>query len=102
MTVPIDDGFIYVEPIYIKAEQQGASIPQMQAIVFAIDKKIIMVETKSLDKAVADFFAREGRAEPVSGEPGKPQTVKPKDSILQKIEALKKQLQDLEQEVRTL
>ncbi len=99
LAVPIDDGFIYVEPIYIKAEQQGASIPQMQAIVFAIDKKIIMVETKSLDKAVADFFAREGRAEPGPGTPGQPQTIKPKDSILQKIEALKKQLQDLEQEI---
>ena len=102
LTVPIDGGFIYVEPIYIRAEQQGASIPQMQAIVFAIDKKIIMVETKSLDKAVADYFSREGSGAPVPGEPNKPLVLNPKDSILKKIEALKKQLQDIEQEVKSL
>ncbi len=102
LVVPIDGGFIYVEPIYIKAEQQGASIPQMQAIVFAIDKKIIMVEAKSLDRAVAEFFAREGAAGPPPGEAGKPQIVNPKDSILQKIESLKQQLQELENDIRSL
>ncbi|WP_418791559.1 UPF0182 family protein [Phosphitispora sp. TUW77] len=114
LAVPIDDGFIYVEPIYIKAAQQGASIPQMQAIVFAIDKKIIMVETKDLDTAVAKFFAQEG----MQGIPpedavdtGKPEDsggleetrqVTPKESILQQIEQLKKQLESLEQNVKSL
>lgn len=104
LAVPIDGGFIYVEPIYIKAQQQGASIPQMQAIVFAIDKKIIMVETKSLDRVIAEFFAREG----VPGRPtdegptDKPRVVNPKDTILKKIELLKQQLDELENQVKSL
>jgi len=120
LAVPIDDGFIYVEPIYIRAEQQGASIPQMQAIVFAIDKKIVMVETKSLDRAVAEFFAQEGRQglppgnAPETGKPGdsgapeapggsdEPRQVTPKESVLQQIEQLKKQLEALEQDVKSL
>lgn len=104
LAVPIDGGFIYVEPIYIKAAQQGASIPQMQAIVFAIDKKIIMVETKSLDKAMAAFFAQEGLtpATPAPAETGQPKVVNPKDSILQKIQDIKRQLQDLESQVKSL
>jgi len=117
LSVPIDGGFVYVEPIYIKAEQQGASIPQMQAIVFAIDKKIVMVETKSLDRAVAEFFAGEGLAgtRPVApgkpggpdepddtDRPGEPRTVSPKESVLRKIELLKQQLMDLEKEVESL
>jgi uncharacterized membrane protein (UPF0182 family) len=104
LAVPIDDGFIYVEPIYIKAAQQGASIPQMQAIVFAIDKKIIMVETNSLDKAIAEFFAKQGMTS--TGEsaekPQTPKLVTPKDSILKKIQLLKQQLQDLEQSINSL
>lgn len=107
LAVPIDGGFIYVEPIYLKGTQQGASIPQMQAIVFAIDKKVVMVETKSLDKAMAEFFAKEGLAPatpeaPTPTEPGQPKVVNPKDSILQKIEEIKKQLQDLESQVKSL
>lgn len=101
LAVPIDGGFIYVEPIYIKAAQQGASIPQMQAIVFAIDKKIIMVETKSLDKAMAEFFADEGLA-PAPTDTEQPKVVKPKDAIMQKIQSIKQQLQELENQVKSL
>lgn len=106
MVVPIDDGFIYVEPIYIRAEQQGASIPQMQAIVFAVDKKLILVETKSLDKAIAEFFGKKGLPEEPGQkpEPGQeqPQVVQPKESLLEKIEILKQQLLELEEEIRSM
>ncbi|PKM80696.1 MAG: hypothetical protein CVU89_12210 [Firmicutes bacterium HGW-Firmicutes-14] len=116
LAVPINGGFIYVEPIYIRAEQQGASIPQMQAIVFAIDKKIVMVETKNLDVAVAEFFAKEGAPETQHGgpqkpgtgatgqpdEPGGPITITPKESVLQKIEQLKQQLEELQKEVESM
>lgn len=108
LAVPIDGGFMYVEPIYIKAQQQGASIPQMQAIVFAVDKKVVMVETKSLDQAIAAFFAREGAPSEPAKEEEKPQEgvppkiVNPKDNLLKQIELLKKQLQDLEDQVKSL
>jgi uncharacterized membrane protein (UPF0182 family) len=118
MVVPIEGGFIYVEPIYIRAEKQGASIPQMQAIVFAVEKKIIMVETKSLDKAIAEFFGVRGLPEepepgddkePVPGEEtgdtpdiDQPQVIEPKESILKKLEELKKQILELEEEIKAL
>lgn len=111
LVVPIDDGFIYVEPIYIKAERQGASIPQMQAIVFAINQKLVMVETKNLDTAIAAFFGQTSIApeEPVAptepsvpAEPGQPTVVTPKEDILKKLEELKKQLLELEEAVKTL
>lgn len=118
MVVPIEGGFIYVEPIYIRAEKQGASIPQMQAIVFAVDRKIIMVETKSLDKAIAEFFGKRGVPEktettevkePGPGEePGEtpdidqPQVIEPKKEILKKLEELRKQILELEEEIKEL
>ncbi len=113
MTVPIDGGFIYVEPIYIKAAQQGTSIPQMQAIVFAVDKRIIMVETNSLDEAIREFFGRpEDLEEPGEKapdpteveptEPGAPPGVAPKESILKKLEILRQQIIELEEEIKSL
>lgn len=102
LVVPIDNGFIYIEPIYIKAEKQGASIPQMQAIVFAIDKKIVMVETNSLDKAMEVFFAKTGMAEQTprpNKTSGPPKTIDTKEAILKKIDTIKQQLQELESEI---
>jgi len=111
LVVPIDGGFVYVEPIYIRAEKQGASIPQMQAIVFAVEKKIIMVETNSLDEAIAEFFGQKGLPEKPAEEtpdtdsdtdPKEPQIVQPKESILEKLEQLKKQILELEEAVKSL
>lgn len=111
MVVPIDNGFIYVEPIYIKATNEGASIPQMQAIVFAIDKKIVLVETNSLEKTIETFFA--GQTAPTNkpgtpgtsgatGIPGTPGAKTGKAAILQAIEELKRQLQALQEQVNNL
>ncbi|MDS1029783.1 UPF0182 family protein [Bacillota bacterium LX-D] len=104
IAVPIDGGFVYVEPIYIKAARQGTSIPQMQAIVFAIDKKVVLLETKSLDKAVAQFFSQAGLPEQSTqpGETTKPQVVNPKEAILKQIQDLKNKLQELENQVKDL
>ncbi|MDD4752878.1 MAG: UPF0182 family protein, partial [Desulfitobacteriaceae bacterium] len=108
LVVPMDGGFIYVEPIYIRADKQGASIPQMQAIVFAIDKKVVMVETKSLDKAIATFFGQEGLPDPQQeqpeqpGQPEEPQGTDRKEIIIDKIQSLKQQLLELEKEIKSL
>ncbi|HEX3030834.1 MAG TPA: UPF0182 family protein [Bacillota bacterium] len=121
MVVPIDNGFIYVEPIYIKADNEGASIPQMQAIVFAIDKKIILVETNSLDKTIAAFFAGQQSGTSTPGTtggtagtpltpgapgtpvtPGTPGTRPSKADILRSIQELQRQLQTLQEQVNNL
>lgn len=101
LVVPIDNGFVYIEPIYIKADKQGASIPQMQAIVFAIDKKIVMVETNSLDKAMEVFFAKLGATD-TSGPPdvsGPPKAISTKEAVMKQINLIKQQLQELEKEI---
>lgn len=108
MTVPIDNGFIYVEPIYIKAEQQGASIPQMQAIVFSANRQLILSETKSLPEAINQFFARQGAtltpAPGTTGTTGTGTTIPSqiKDTILKQIELLKQQMDALEKAVRSM
>jgi uncharacterized membrane protein (UPF0182 family) len=108
MTVPIDNGFIYVEPIYIKAGQQGAAIPQMQAIVFSANRQLILVETKSLPEAINQFFARQGAiltpAPGTTGTTGAGTTIPSqiKDTILKQIEQLKQQMDALEKAVRSM
>jgi hypothetical protein len=64
-----------------------------------------MVETKSLDQTIAQFFGKQAlpeKPQEESNQPAQPQIVQPKESILQKIEQLKKQLLELEQEVRAM
>lgn len=116
LVVPIDNGFIYVEPIYIKAAKQGASIPQMQAIVFAIDKKIVMVETNSIDTAIQQFFSQSGLSQTGLNQPGQAGITQPggqaqpgvpgapasKDALLKRLETIRQELQQLEQQIRNM
>lgn len=59
LTIPMDGGFLYVEPIYLKAQREGSSIPQMQAIVLATGRDLIMVETNELDEVIRQYFQEE-------------------------------------------
>jgi uncharacterized membrane protein (UPF0182 family) len=115
LAIPIDGGLVYVEPIYIKADRQGTSIPQMQAIVFAIDQKLVLVETKSLDKAIAKFFEGEGlttdqttdktlnnSSNPTVKTPTLPTDKPGREQLLNQIRALKKQIEAIESSVEKL
>lgn len=105
LVVPIDGGFIYVEPIYIEADRQGGSIPQLQAIVFAIDKKITMIETNNLDEAVAKFFSKKvGTSTVVKDVPANinDKTTISKEDIIEQIRKLKQQLEKLENDLKNL
>jgi len=57
MVIPIEKSLLYVEPIYLKAEQ--SQIPELKRVVVAYNKDIVMEQT--LEKALAVIF---GEAEP--------------------------------------
>ena len=106
LAVPIDDGFIYVEPIYIEADREGSSIPQLQAIVIAVDKKVVMVETNDLDEAIAKFFGSQAPVikEAIPNAPVAPiEGVKvqelDKQEIINKLRDLRDQLETLEKDL---
>lgn len=53
IVVPIEDSLIYVEPIYLKADNPK-SLPEMKRVIVAYQNKIVMEET--LDKALSRIF----------------------------------------------
>jgi uncharacterized membrane protein (UPF0182 family) len=56
LVIPVEDSLLYVEPIYLRAEQRDA-IPELKRVIVAYGDKITMQET--LDEAIAVIF--EGR-----------------------------------------
>lgn len=53
IVVPIENSLIYVEPIYIKADNPN-SLPEMKRVIVAYQNKVVMEET--LDKALERIF----------------------------------------------
>ena len=53
IVVPIENSLIYVEPIYLKADNPK-SLPEMKRVIVAYENKIVMEET--LDKALSRIF----------------------------------------------
>jgi uncharacterized membrane protein (UPF0182 family) len=66
VVIPIDNAFLYVEPVYLLAE--GVNIPQLIRVIVISGKKVVMEPT--LDQALAAVF---GAAPPAV----KPAAVKP-------------------------
>ncbi len=59
--IPVDDGFLYVEPVYLRAE--GNDIPQLKRVIVSDGNSVAMAET--LDEAINMVFgggATQGRA----------------------------------------
>jgi len=61
IVVPIENSLLYVEPIYIKADNPN-SLPEMKRVIVAYENKIVMEAT--LDKALSRIFGEEGIVEP--------------------------------------
>jgi len=53
LVIPIEDSLLYVEPIYLRAEQKDA-IPELKRIIVVFGDKITMQET--LEEALAVIF----------------------------------------------
>ena len=52
IVMPIDDSFLYVEPIYLRSDT--SALPELQRVIVASDERIVMRET--LSEALADLF----------------------------------------------
>ncbi|TBR58917.1 hypothetical protein B4U84_23885 [Westiellopsis prolifica IICB1] len=60
LVIPIEQSLLYVEPLYLEAEQN--SLPTFVAVIVAYENKIVMAET--LEKAFAAIFQPEKPASP--------------------------------------
>ncbi len=52
LVIPIEDALLYVEPLYLEAEQN--SVPTLARVIVAYDNTIVMAET--LDQALEELF----------------------------------------------
>jgi uncharacterized membrane protein (UPF0182 family) len=53
IVVPVEDSILYVEPIYLQADNPN-SLPEMKRVIVAYEEKIVMAET--LDQALKSIF----------------------------------------------
>ncbi len=53
MVVPIENSLLYVEPIYLQADNEN-SLPEMKRVIVAFKNKVVM--EKSLDEALSKIF----------------------------------------------
>jgi len=65
MVVPIEDSFLYVEPVFLIAE--GVEIPQLQRVIATDGDQISMAP--SLQGAIRGVFKKKGQQPPVSAVP---------------------------------
>lgn len=60
LVIPIEDSLLYVEPIYLRAEQ--SELPQLKRVIVAYDRSVVMEE--SLDQALDKVFSPTPAATP--------------------------------------
>jgi uncharacterized membrane protein (UPF0182 family) len=65
LTIPIGNGFLYVQPLYLRSQQEEASIPELKRVIAVNGQQVAYAET--LDLALAQLFGETAPEEP--GEP---------------------------------
>jgi|TARA_Y100000310_G_scaffold345431_1_gene464941 hypothetical protein len=73
ITIPIEQSFLYIEPVYLKASASGA-LPQLKRVIVAYEDKLTMQET--LEEALEVIF--KGKVEKVKGKISIPETLSEK------------------------
>jgi hypothetical protein len=66
LTLPVGDGLLYVQPMYVQASREGGSFPQNKATVAVFGKRIAWGET--LDQALDGLFG--GNSGATAGDSG--------------------------------
>ena len=64
LIIPIDQSLLYVEPVYLRAEQ--GELPELKRVIVAYDKEVVMEQ--NLEQALAAIFGLE-EAQPETTEP---------------------------------
>lgn len=86
LVIPIEESLLYVEPIYLRAEQ--GQLPQLKRVIVAYDRDIIMENT--LDKSLATLFGQEQTQQtqpaqpPSAQQPASPAASTPSKSLARK------------------
>jgi uncharacterized membrane protein (UPF0182 family) len=86
LVIPLSTGVIYVEPLYLKAEQ--GSIPELKRVIAADQEKVVMQE--NLGKAIAFLAGREAYEEQKPPLPQGKDLTEIRKLLLQMDEALRK------------
>ena len=60
LVIPIQESLLYVEPIYLRAEQ--GELPELKRVIVAYDQEIVMEE--SLEQALAAIFGEKKSQQP--------------------------------------
>lgn len=71
--LPLEEALLYVEPIYLRAEQ--AELPELKRVVVAYDKSIVMAKT--FEEAITEIFGQKQSTIPASSSIENP-IIKPK------------------------
>jgi hypothetical protein len=82
LTIPIEQSFLYIEPVYLKASAGGA-LPQLKRVIVAYEDKVAMQET--LEEALEVIF--KGKVEKVKE---KGQVAKISETLSEKFEEASK------------
>lgn len=67
IVVPVEDALLYVEPIYLQADNPN-SLPEMKRVIVSYEDKVVMEE--SLDLALAEIFGVANRTGSGTGSQG--------------------------------
>lgn len=112
LVLPVGGNFLYVEPIYLQAEQSG-SIPEMKRVVVAYEDRLVM--TENLGQAFVEIFGKDvpqpstpGQSTPVTPTaPTAPPEVTPAppanvdvNAVLEQLDQLRAIIDNLEQQLK--
>jgi uncharacterized membrane protein (UPF0182 family) len=67
LTIPIGQSFLYVQPLYLRSQQEATSIPELQRVIVVNGQQVAFAET--LSEALAELFGEAAPDEP-DEEPG--------------------------------
>jgi uncharacterized membrane protein (UPF0182 family) len=104
IALPVTDGFLYVESIYIQANE--ARMPQVKKVVLAMGDRLIYRDT--FQEALAELTGTSAVAQPVvsagtsSPATAHPATVQDSSSLAQRLSHLREQAEQLARELGTL
>jgi uncharacterized membrane protein (UPF0182 family) len=84
--IPIENSFLYVEPVYLTAE--GTNIPQLQRVIVVSGDKVVMEPT--LDQALQSVF---GTAQPAAKKVTAPAQIEALTQAKKELEKAEKAMQ---------
>ena len=62
LTIPIGQGFLYVQPLYLRSQQEQTSIPELKRVIVVNGQQVAFAE--SLNEALAQIFGEAAPEEP--------------------------------------